>query len=95
MTTESERINILAESIKNLQAENFTLKHFLLAMYAQEGDINNTMKHFMASCEEIDAYNTFSTLPEDFVSEFRSLWKQFCSSANLALSRSHELRTKE
>lgn len=95
METSEQKIERLFETIRQLQAENWAIKHFITAMYAQNGDINNTLKHFSAMAEEIHAHNTFSTLPEDFVTSFREASQLLGDEAYHALQRAPELRAKK
>lgn len=95
METQDEKINRLFEAIRALQAENWALKHFVMAMYAQGTDVNNVMQHYMHSCQETETHNTFSTLPEDFVTTFHDVWREVGSSAHHALQRAPELRTRK
>ena len=85
----------MIESMREIQAENWALKNFVMAMYAQQNDTNKTMMHFINSCDETDTHNTYSTLSEDFVSKFQTIWKEMASLASLELSRAHQLREKK
>ncbi len=95
METSEQKIARLFELIRSLQAENWAIKHFITAMYAQNGDVNNTIKHFSAMAEEIHTHNTFSTLPEDFVTNFCEAYQLLGAEAHQALQRAPELRAKK
>jgi hypothetical protein len=95
METSEQKIARLFEAIRYLQAENWAIKHFITAMYAQNGDINNTINHFSQMADEIHTHNTFSTLPEDFVTSFREASQSLGAEAHQALQRATELRAKK
>lgn len=95
MESTEQKLNRIIESMRIIQAENWALKNFVMAIYAQGNDINKTMNHFIRSCEETDTHNTYSTLPEDFVSNFQTVWKEMVSLASLELSRAPQFREKK
>lgn len=95
METSEQKIARLFESIRQIQAENWALKQLVLSMYAQGPDINKAMNHFMESCLDIETHNTFSTLPEDFVTNFHESWRRLASEMNHALQIAPELRNRE
>ena len=90
-----EKISKLYETVRCLQAENMALKNLIYAMYAQKGDINNVMKHFIEVCFQYETHNTFSTLPEDFVKNFSEAHKELVQGMQVALQRAPELRNKK
>lgn len=91
MSTVEEKIATLFEGLRQVQAENWALKHLVLAMYAQGPDINKVMRHFLKAGEEVTTYNTFSTLPEDFVTSFDAVWRQLVKEMQLAVDRAPKM----
>lgn len=51
-------------------ADMMAFRYLLLSIYAQSDKKNEIMKHFLKTSEEAHTHNTFSELPESFVSAF-------------------------
>lgn len=70
MATQQEQIDSLKKHLRQTQAELHVLRQLVLAIYSHGTDFNGSMLHFVKLTEELKTHNTFSKLPEDYVSTY-------------------------
>ena len=56
--------------VNQLMADMMAFRYLLLSIYAKSDNKNDIMQHFLKASEEAHTHNTFSELPEVFVSAF-------------------------